>query len=176
MLSKLSPRRRSRSRIRSRGAAMVEAAVVMPVLVTCFGAMMYAGGARYVKLGQQQRAREGSLTYAMSGCDQGGLQERARGLPSLRGQNMDVDPREAADTGDHGTNATLRDAIEATVDPVDVELIAASGAPPPVDWNWNGGGSVAITARSYYLCNERGEDDGMDTFAFARERMGMFLR
>lgn len=169
-------RGRTRARRRSLGAAMVEATVVVPVLVVCFGAMMFAGGARFIKLGQQQKAREGALTYAMSGCQHGGLLEQSpREAPSLRDRSADVDPIEAANTGHSGTNALVRDAVEETVERIDGDFGAANGAPTPKAWSWTGGSAVEITARSYYFCNEN-DEGSWDAFSFAEEHVRAFLR
>lgn len=53
-----------------RGAAMVEAAVVIPVMVSFLGLTMMMGNAYTVKLTQNQQARSMALDYASHQCKQ----------------------------------------------------------------------------------------------------------
>lgn len=70
-MSTLAKRRRARRR--QRGAALVEAAVVLPVLAIFLGLIMYEYSAYKEKMRVQQTARENALLFASHGCQgQGG--------------------------------------------------------------------------------------------------------
>ena len=173
------------SRRRQRGAAMVEAAVVMPVLITCFGAMWYAGGARYQKQAQQQRAREAVLTYATNAC-QGGVGSAFAapgnaGLPAI-GSHGGADPSGAGNGASGRTASALDGATSGALGDVDTSFGTGAGSPPAVTWSWDrgrgygarAGESVSITARSFYFCNEKGYA-AWDFFGYAVSVVRMFL-
>ena len=173
-----------RSRRAQRGAAMVEAAVVMPVLITCFGAMWYAGGARYQKQAQQQRARQTVLTYATNACQGGGEGFAGAGnggLPPI-GSHGGADPTGATRGSGGKTASALRGAASGALGDVDTEFGTAAGTAPAVTWSWdrgrgygaNAGATVSITARSFYFCNEKGYG-AWDFFGYAVSVVRMFL-
>ena len=64
--------RRVRRRIPQRGAALVEASVVIPVLVIFLGLMKYTRASYAEKIRQQNSTRENSMVYASHGCQGGG--------------------------------------------------------------------------------------------------------
>ena len=176
--TRVSGRRRAQ-----RGAAMVEAAVVMPVLVTCFGALWYAGGARYQKQAQQQRAREAVLTFATNACQGGGgfAGGGGAGLPPI-GSHGGTDASSAGRGASGRTAGALDGAASGALGDVDTAFGTAAGSPPPVTWSWdrgrgygaNAGASVSITARSFYFCNEKGYA-AWDFFGYAVSVVRTFL-
>jgi hypothetical protein len=164
---------------------MVEAVIVLPVLVTCLGAMMYAGGARYQKQAQQQRAREGVLTYATNACKSGGIAEGGgSGEPSLRERSPSVDPERLAIPNKRAYEA-VQAATDLTIVPRDEPFGAAVGGPPDKPWTWawgRGPGAIpddkalALSGHSFYLCNEDPRPSSLDTLLLARKRAPEFLR
>ena len=78
-----SPRCRRSGRSRARGAAMVEAAVVLPVLVAFLGVGMMMHRAYADKIEQNQGIRAGALDFAAHDCENRSFQ---RGAKVTRGE------------------------------------------------------------------------------------------
>ena len=66
--------RRRASRARSRGAALVEAAVVIPVMLVFLGLIMFTYRSYAMKMDQQTTLRASVLSYASHDCE-GGMQD-----------------------------------------------------------------------------------------------------
>ncbi len=64
-----SSRRKSSDRRRSRGAALVEAAVVIPVMLVFLGVIMFTNRSYEMKLDRQMGTRAGILFYASHNCE-----------------------------------------------------------------------------------------------------------
>jgi len=161
---------RAHARRRKRGAALVEAAVVIPGLLICFGAMVVAGGARYRKQSQQQLAREAIFTYATWGCS-GAHPAR---FPPEQGSN-DVARVDAHPSGD----ATALDESlgDKNVGDVSKRFGTAAGGPPPFAYSRSQAfvsASTTITGHSFYFCNEQSYS-AIHFFTYVTHAIGQFL-
>ncbi len=155
----------AKKRVRSRGAAMVEAAIVMPIFICCWGVTMLAGGARYKKLQVQQEARQNFFTQASAGCTGSG----GPTIPSLS-SNPGADPRTAAGTN---AGAAPQDAVSST------QQFFTVGGNVSGQWSWSHGfqnqgavwdtstRSVAMSAHSFYFCNETSHTGLLGFFTYA---------
>jgi hypothetical protein len=134
-------------RRKSRGAAMVEAVVVIPVLITCWGVIMFAGGARWKKIETQQTARENIFRFATNAC-QGSVAGGGAGpsIPDL-GQGAS-NPNGAAGQG----NSAASDLTSAT------QSFGTTSGSTSGNWAWGGGyvyANAPLSGHAFYFCNEK---------------------
>lgn len=140
-----STRTRARKRRRSLGAAMVEGAVIMPVMVTLWGIIIYTGGSRYAKQSLEHRARQAIFTYATRACegDVSVSPEDGPTLPDI-GQAEGADPSSAA--GEEG-RAAVNDLSASQ------KFFTTSGTLRGEFTRF--GYSTNMRHKSFYFCNER---------------------
>ena len=79
---------RSRSRRAMRGAALVEAAVVIPVMLVFIGTIMFSYRSYEMKLDKQMGTRAGTLYYASHSCE-GGM---PAGIVPPKTESQSADP------------------------------------------------------------------------------------
>ena len=147
-VSKGSKSKATLRRSKSRGAAMVEAVVVLPVLITCWGVIMFAGGARWKKLETQQTARENIFRFASNAC-QGGSPVGGGAGPSIPdlGQGA-ADPNGGAAQG----NQAASDLTSAS------QKFGTTSGSATSNWVWGGGyvyANAPLSGHSFYFCNEK---------------------
>jgi Flp pilus assembly protein TadG len=145
-----------RSKSRSRGAALVEAALVIPVMLVFVGLIMFTHHSYSEKIGRQMTTRAGVLSYASHNCE--GNPPSSIGTSS---QNEDTggDPSTAGSVGAKtGTGAGLSRSWN-----------IAKASPP--DTTVNGSAisdrttvyfSRPIHAEAEVQCNEKAYDSGFE--------------
>ncbi len=156
-------KRKATLRKKSRAAAMVEAVVVLPVLITCWGVIMFAGGARWKKLETQQTARESFFRFASGGCN-GSIAGGSSGpnIPDL-GSGAD-NPNNIAGQG----NSAASDLTTAT------QKFGTTSGETSSNWIWNSGyvsANAALKGRSFYFCNEKSYDGVLGFFKYAIDQV-----
>lgn len=151
---------------RQRGAAMVEAAVILPVMIVFFGVMAMAHSAGKSKLAAQHEARASVMYFASSSC---------------KNRMTTDDSSRAESTGDSLPNTESGDTNEALGD-------AAAGGSMEARASWSlaqGGAARSATtygrtrtakSESWALCNESPNDGNMVGLAsYAFELFGSTL-
>lgn len=82
-------------RNRQRGAAMVEAVVVIPFFLIIFASMIYAGHLYGSKIRTMRLAKQYAWTYAMNNCESGGgnvsHQDDGSAMDDVKGVNSNAD-------------------------------------------------------------------------------------
>jgi hypothetical protein len=155
---------RSKRRFKSRGAAMVEAVVVMPVLITCWGVMMFAGGARFNKIRVQQEAREGTFSYASKAC------KGAMTVAGSTGTGMaPINSQSGASAS--GQADVANGAVDTQASAIQ-EFGTVSGNTTG-NFAWAKGyiyGNATLGGHSFYFCNEK---DYTGIFAFFNYAVGL---
>ena len=107
--------RKFRRRRRSRGAAMVEAVVVIPFFIIIFASMIFVAKLYGEKQRTMRVAKEYSWTYAMSNCESGGANAALESGGSPMGQmetedpNVNSDPLEQFNGSDPGMDKFNKD-------------------------------------------------------------------
>ncbi len=151
-------------RVARRGAALVEAAVVMPVIVTFLGMMMWFHNLHVTEQDTAVKARNEALEYASHACGKRG----ASADGSVRDAVGSDDGGKILDSGDGFFQAALSLFFEpATAD----EHAEAQGALFARDW------THPVHHRSKVMCNEPRYPNGLrGLLPFAKDRAGDLLR
>jgi hypothetical protein len=140
---------------------MIEAVVVLPVLITCWGVMMFAGGARYHKQLTQQKARSAIFTYATSGCD--------GNLVDANGTNGPTLPSITSQAGKPGDNAGAASGAANDTTQGHDAFFTISGDTSS-SWTWDSGyvhAAAPISGHSFYFCNEKPVSGLLGFFEYA---------
>lgn len=153
---------RTRRRIQKRGAALVEASVVIPVLVIFLGLMMYTRASYAEKMRQQNSTRENSLYFASHSC------QGAGGSFGAADHAFDADENQDATDiigkkGDQSTQAATSRTMNMASSTM-AKTVSASGH------------ARSIKSESHVYCNERpydGNIGGWASFAFTFFRTGL---
>ena len=162
--------RKHRRRTRQRGAALVEAAVVLPVLAIFLGLILYEYTSYKEKMKVQQTARENSLYFASHGC-----QGQSGGLGGLggygpAGYTLDTDGNTSYDNtinkGPPGGDA-MQASTDRSFNMAQSTMTAQATA---------GGRTRQVKGQSRVYCNERpenGDPIGVMKWAFGFFRTGV---
>jgi Flp pilus assembly protein TadG len=172
-------------RKKTRGAALVEAALVLPTLAIFLGLTMYEYRSYREKMHVQQTTRMNSLYYASHGC-QGESSLDSRGMLSQSGADANSaggangSPYGGLETGTSGNGAA--DKVINKGPPNGEGMRAATSR----SFNWATstmtshaeGGSLSrdVHGKSFVFCNERPEDGdpvGVVKWAFTFFRTGL---
>ena len=166
--------RRLESRVHRRGVALVEASVIIPGLIVCFGAMMWAGGLRYRKQEQQQLARQVLFTYATHGCTGSSAFPVTNAPSNVAELNAKPGP-----TGDGRATGAMQSALsDPEVARVSKHFGTASGGPPVFMYSRSMAyvsGTRPVTGHSFYFCNEVPEHGVFGFFKYVVNAIGNFL-
>jgi hypothetical protein len=157
---------RGRARRRQRGAALVEAAVVLPVLAIFLGLIMYEYNSYKEKMKVQQTSRENSLYFASHGCRGGS----GFGGYGPAGYTLDTDGNTsyqgAIDKGPPGGDA-MQGATDRSFNMSQTDMSATATG---------GGHSRVVKGSSRAYCNERpenGDPIGVMKWSFGFFRTGV---
>jgi hypothetical protein len=159
-----STKKRWNRRKKQRGAALVEAAVVLPVLAIFLGLIMYEYSSYKEKMKVQQTSRENALFFASHGCNGG------NGGYGAAGYQLDIDGNTsyqgAIDRGPPGADG-MKGATDRSFNTAQTTMSAqASG----------GGRTRTVKGTSQAYCNERpanGDPIGVITWSFGFFKTGV---
>ncbi len=161
---------RFKKRSRQRGAALVEAAVVLPVLAIFLGLIMYEYNSYKQKIAVQQTSRENSLYFASHGCrgNSGGLGGLGGYGPA--GYTLDTNGNTsyqgAIDKGPPGADA-MKGSTDRSFNMAQSSMQATASG---------GGRSRTVKGSSQAYCNERpenGDPIGVMKWSFGFFRTGV---
>ena len=159
---------RTKRRIARRGAALVEASVVVPVLVIFLGLMTYVYRSYREKITQQNSTRENAMYFASHGCQgsSSGISGFGGFGPAQVALNAD-DNSDAANVigkkGDPGAQASTSRSFNQANSSLSGTVVV-------------GGHLRRINSESHVFCNERPYDGniaGWAQFAFGFFRTGI---
>lgn len=142
----------------TRGAAMVEAAVILPVMIVFFGVMALAHSAGKAKLAAQHDARASLLYYASNDCSK----RLATDESSAAGETA-----EALPAGDTARNDALADQAAGGSIEARSSWSLAEGSAQRTATTY--GRVHAAKSTSWAVCNERANDGdllGLTGYAF----------
>jgi hypothetical protein len=136
------PARTPKNRIRQRGVAMVEGAVVMPVLCMFFVLNVYLMGVLDQKIYVQRKARENAFSYASNSCE---------GNPNGNGPSSDPGLSGYPSGGQAGQ---IGAGVQNKSGMVAMDLIGGSQSTVTSGFAYLGFANTHIQSVSSVLCNE----------------------
>ncbi|HVJ94735.1 MAG TPA: hypothetical protein VM580_33340 [Labilithrix sp.] len=146
-------RRRLKKRVGARGAAMIEAVIVVSTMLVFLGLIVWTRNSYGMKLDLQQTTRSNVLFYASHGCEGAGGSSQVGGTVDASGE----DALKAAQKTDLPDKAAANRSFNT----------ASASASGVSSWQaiWNGGGNAmnlqkhglsrTINATSKVVCNEK---------------------
>lgn len=148
------PRSRHRTKARSRGAALVEAALVLPVMVMFLGMTMFVHRSYADKIDLQATTRSEILYYGSHNCE-----GQAPGQISLQGDSADANNGQGGQVAQQGAQAQIQGGTNTNMNFAKSTRSTTTQAQKVVFWKQSYQLSRPISAASEVACNEKRYDN-----------------